>query len=83
MAKTKFVTLYDVELLNEEKVLVKNTGGEKVKRLKEKIYIRDYKFNSSIPRVQLKDYKIDYDLDRVRSYKEMHRMLVIDPYMNI
>lgn len=80
--KPKNVSLYCVTLLNGEEVIVKNNTGEKVERLKSKEYIRDYRAFERIARKEMRDFDVKYDLDKIRSLRAMHKLLVKDIYMS-
>lgn len=80
--KSRNIRLYEVTLLNGEHVIIKNNTGEKLLRLREKEYIRDFKPIAEIQRGDITKANVAYDLDKIRSLRDMHRLLVTDIYLS-
>ena len=81
MSRTKNVNIYVAKLLNGKKVMVKNGNGKKIDRLLDKQYIKDYEMYAVCERKDLTCVRVDYDLDNIRSLKDMHTTFVRDIYL--
>ena len=81
MSKPKNVAIYLATLLNGDVLKIKNNDGEKLSKVLSKKYIKGFSFYKSCDRETLKSESVDYDLDRMRSLKDIHKDLVLKIYL--
>ena len=80
MSTTKIINLYKVVLLNGETAFLKNSSGDRVEKILEKGYVRSCELYIRCDRKELKTLRVDYDIDKVRSIRDIHALLVTELY---